>query len=66
MADQILRDASGKEIARITKSGTNLILKDKAGRELGRYDEKSSITKDKDGRVVGRGNLLTHLLGILP
>lgn len=66
MADQILRDASGKEIARIVKVKNNLILKDPTGRELGRYDENSSITKDRNGKIVGRGNLLSHLIGIEP
>lgn len=66
MADQILRDASGKEVARIVKVKNNFILKDPTGRELGRYDENSSITKDRNGRVVGRGNLLSHLIGMEP
>jgi hypothetical protein len=64
MRDQILRDASGKEIGRIVKVKNILILKDAAGRELGRYDENSSITKDRNGKIVGRGNLLSHLIGL--
>lgn len=64
MADKILRDKSGKEIGRLVKSGIETVLKDRTGRELGRYNEKADVTRDRDGTIIGRGNLLTFLFGM--
>lgn len=64
MADKVLRDAAGKEIGRYVTSGHEILLKDATGREIGRYDTKADITKDRTGKLVGRGNLLTHLFGL--
>lgn len=62
MADKILRNADGKEVGRIVQSGSEFILKDPRGKELGRYHGNSDVTKDAVGKIVGRGNLLAHLL----
>lgn len=62
MSDTILRDDSGKELGRIMRSGGQFILRDKTGAELGRFDPVTQITKDKNGKIVGRGNLLSFLI----
>lgn len=64
MMDKVLRDASGTEIGRITRSGAEYILRDRNGAEVGRYNAKADVTKDRNGKIVGRGNLLTFLFGL--
>ena len=58
--NQVLRDKSGRIIGAIEKSGTREMLRDASGRLLGEYDGK--VTRDRSGRLVGNGNLLTMLL----
>lgn len=62
MAEQVLRDKSGKLLGRIKEAGGNLELRDAKGILVGRYYQKHNITRDKAGRLIGRGNLLTMLL----
>lgn len=62
--NNILRDASGKEIGRISTIGNDIVLRDATGTEVGRYDTKADTTKDRRGKIVGRGNSLTMLLGL--
>ena len=62
MADQILRNASGKQIGRITQAGRKLILRDPSGKRKGSFDPVTNETRDTSGRLVGKGNLLSMLL----
>ena len=39
-----------------------LYIRDWMGRICGWYDIRTNLTCDKQGRIVGRGNLLTTLL----
>jgi hypothetical protein len=45
----------------VNKQG-KMVLRDKQGRVVGKYDPKTNKTTDKQGRVVGTGNLLPMLL----
>lgn len=62
MAEQVLRDKSGKLLGRIKEAGGNLELRDAKGILVGRYYPKHNTTRDKAGKLIGRGNLLTMLL----
>lgn len=63
MADQVLKDAQGRTIAKISTASNGIqTIKDAQGRTKGTYDPKSNKTKDAQGRSVGTGNLLTTLL----
>lgn len=63
MADQILKDARGFTIGRITTGVAGVqVIKDPKGFTKGTYDPRTNKTKDARGFVVGTGNLLTTLL----
>jgi hypothetical protein len=63
MADQDLRDKSGRPIGRIkTLSGGKLELRSAAGNLLGTYDPKQNQTRGPGGNLIGSGNLLGTLL----
>ena len=48
---------------RETGSGSREVLRDKAGRILGRFETDTKVTRDASGTIVGRGsNPLFRLL----
>ena len=62
MANQDLRDQKGKLLGRIKTVGGKLEIRDHKGVLKGRYDPKMNQTRDRKGKLVGKGNLLTTLL----
>jgi len=63
MADQVLKDAKGYIIGRISTNNQGIqTIKDAKGYAKGTYDPKHNQTKDARGYLVGTGNLLTTLL----
>ncbi|MHB8742120.1 MAG: hypothetical protein ACYC9L_03260 [Sulfuricaulis sp.] len=63
MADQILKDARGFTIGKISTSSNGVqTIKDAKGFTKGTYDPHANKTKDARGFAVGSGNLLTTLL----
>lgn len=59
---QELRDSNGRLIGTITATSNKLEGKDSNGRLKGTYDTKANVTRDSNGRVVGKGNLLAALI----
>jgi hypothetical protein len=59
---KILRDRHGKELGRLVVQGQKTLLRDRSGAQLGTYTESDDTTRNRQGSVVGRGNLLTTLL----
>jgi hypothetical protein len=59
---EVLRDQYGNRLGEIVIEGQRRIIRDKYGRTLGWYDAYDNITKDRQGRWVGRGDLLSRLL----
>ena len=60
---EYVRNNSGKVIGHVTKSSDGkFIFRDTEGRLLGTYDSKYNYTKDRTGKVVGRGNILGYLI----
>jgi hypothetical protein len=57
-----LRDRNGRLIGIITETGGYLEARDPGGNLKGRYDRRSRTTRDADGMLVGKGNLLAALL----
>ncbi len=48
---------------RETGSGNREVLRDKAGRILGRFETDTGITRDATGKIIGRGsNQMLRLL----
>ena len=60
MAQQELRDKSGRLLGKIETNGNRQTLRDAQGRLLGTFD--GIQTRDSQGRLVGKGNLLVSLL----
>jgi hypothetical protein len=58
----VLKDASGKRVGRIEDRGNKLEAFDETGRKVGEYDKSQDVTRDRSGRRVGQGNLLSSLL----
>jgi hypothetical protein len=55
----LLRDRNGFQIGEIElRSDEHQVLRDKNGLKVGEYDPKSNQTRDKDGFLMGTGNLL--------
>jgi hypothetical protein len=59
-----IRDGKSKIIAyHETFSPTREILRDRTGRILGRYESDTGVTRNANGKIVGRGsNQLFKLL----
>jgi hypothetical protein len=59
---EILRDRYGHKIGEVVIQGTKRILRDEYGRKLGDYDARDGMTRDVNGRLIGRSDLLLTLL----
>jgi hypothetical protein len=60
---QQLRDSNSRPIGTITTtSNGRLEGRDANGRLKGTYDPKTDQTRDSNGRVVGRGNVLAAVV----
>lgn len=60
---QQLKDSNNRPIGTITStSNGKLEGRDANGRLKGTYDSKSDQTRDSNGRVVGRGNVLAAVI----
>ncbi|MEO0008595.1 MAG: hypothetical protein RJA20_2791 [Bacteroidota bacterium] len=63
MAQQTLKDRNNNTIGYIlTDAKGRQTIKDKNMVVKGYYDPETNVTKDKNLRVVGRGNLLATLI----
>lgn len=63
MGEQVLRDKAGNVTGRIRKLGDGRFeLRDRLGNVLGSYDEQRDRTLDRNGNVLGYGNLLGTLI----
>ena len=60
MAQQELRDKSGKLLGKIETNGNKQTLRDAGGKLLGTFDGVQ--TRNAGGSLVGNGNLLASLL----
>ncbi len=60
---QQLKDVNGRSVGSIaTVSNSKLEGRDSNGRLKGIYDIKEDKTRDSNGRVVGKGNLLAAVI----
>lgn len=60
---EALRDKYGKLIGSIDTQGDGTqVLRDKQGHRLGEYSPKDNVTRDKYGRRLYVGNMLSKLL----
>lgn len=64
LAREIMRDARGEIIGLIERQRhtQKLIARDASGVLVGIYEERSRLTRDARGHIVGRTNLLAALL----
>jgi hypothetical protein len=61
--EHVLRDANSRIVGKIkTLSNGKLEGRDANGRLKGTYDPRSNETRDSNGRVVGKGNVLAVLI----
>ena len=57
-----LRNQNGKLLGLVRDYDGRTELRDAGGRLLGYYYQEANQTRDKNGHLVGYGNLLTKLL----
>jgi hypothetical protein len=63
MGEQVLRDKAGNVTGRIRKlPDERYELRDRLGNVLGTYEGKRDRTLDRNGNVLGYGNLLGTLI----
>ena len=63
MADQELRDRSGKLLGKIKElSSGKFEIRNASGSLKGTYDPKNNETRNASGSLVGKGNMLSSLL----
>jgi len=63
MAEQELRDRSGKLLGKIRDLGAGkLEIRNASGSLKGTYDPRSNETRNASGSLIGKGNLLSSLL----
>ncbi len=62
MSGETLRDRIGNLIGRIEVDGNKRVLRDKVGTRLGEYSTSDNVTRDRNGTLVGTGDLLLTLL----
>jgi len=59
MSDNWLRNREGKIIARVDRN----TLRDGTGKIVAVYHPSEDITRDRTGRIVGKGNQTLRVLG---
>lgn len=57
-----LKNRFGRHVGQVWEKDGKMELRDRFGKFTGTYDAKSDQTRDRFGRVVGRGNLLSSLI----
>jgi len=58
-----LRDRNGNLLGRITERSNGVLEgQDRSGNLRGIYDPRSNETRDKNGNLIGRGNMLSSLI----
>lgn len=63
-AREVVRDRNGRIVGVIEpqRHADRLVARDARGSLVGTYDERSRLTRDAQGRIVGTTNLLPALL----
>lgn len=63
LTDQVLKNSSGYIIGFISTGYASVqTIKDKNGYVKGVYDPRTNTTKNKNGHIIGTGNLLVTLI----
>lgn len=60
--NQMLRDRNGIVIGQLRWSGNNLRLYNRDGIYQGYYRKTNDMTYNRDGKMMGRGNMVVSLL----
>lgn len=62
MTTQEIRDRTGYLLGTLYLYADYQELRDRTGTYMGKYDQRANETRDRVGRLIGQGNLLTTLL----
>jgi|APGre2960657505_1045072.scaffolds.fasta_scaffold11996_9 hypothetical protein len=62
MTTQHIRDRQGNIIGTLSIFSDRQELRNRTGTYMGYYDNNNDITRDRNGGIVGTGNLLMTLL----
>jgi hypothetical protein len=59
---EFLRDTQGRRLGEIVTQGTKRFIRDRYGHNLGWHDSSDNLTRNMEGRWIGRGDFLNALL----
>ena len=59
---ETLRGRNGQMLGTLREESGMIVLRDKHNNKLGYYNPRTNDTRDGNGRLLGRGNLLATLL----
>ena len=62
MAEEIIRDRTGKRLGTIVQEGNRLVAKNLQNLPLGYYDLKDGYTRDTTQKIICKGNTLAALV----
>ena len=59
---EVLRNKHNVQIGTLTTEGNVVTLRDRHNNKLGTFNRSQNETRDKNGRLISRGNTLVSLL----
>ena len=62
MAEEIIRDRTGKRLGTIVQEGNRLVARNVQNLPLGYYDLKDGYTRDTTQTIICKGNILAALV----
>lgn len=60
--EEVIRDRCSNRVGCIVDSGHQLVARDKFGRDLGYYDPRKNVTRDRNSNRIFQGNVLAALI----
>jgi hypothetical protein len=60
--EQVIRDRCSNRVGSIVDNGHQLVARDKFGRNLGYYDPKGNVTRDRNSNRICQGDALSSLI----
>lgn len=60
--ETVIRDRSSNRVGCIVDNGQQLVARDKFGKNLGYYDPKGNVTRDRNSNRICQGDALSSLI----
>lgn len=60
--ESVIRDRTGQRLGIIAEEGSRLVARNISNLPLGYYDPKDDYTRDRNQRIICKGNVLASLI----